>query len=161
MKMPQCQYSVRVWKERWGRTRVNGTLLHILPVPLTNARTAGVGQNQATNILKGAHLSITLNGSTDLLGTRGDSELRLGVQTVSFGLTGDGSSAGHVLVRRVGARTDESDLELSWPVVLDYLILELGERGGEIGSEGTVDVRLEFRKVLSSVVRSSAHKSHA
>ena len=64
------------------------------------------------------------------------------------GLLRDRCGAGHVLVRRVGAGTDEPDLELGWPVVLLDGLLELGERGREIGCEWTVDVGLKFIEVL-------------
>ena len=130
------------------RTGVSLALLDIAPIPLTNARTASVSEHETADFLKSSHLTVTSDSSTNLFGTGSDSELALGVQTVFSSLTGDGSSAGHVLVRRVGARTDESDLELGGPVVLDDFILELGKRGSEIGSEGTVDVRLKLRQVL-------------
>ena len=70
-------------------------------------------------------MTVTFDGSTNLLRSGGDSVLALHVQTVVLSLTSDRSSAGHVLVRRVGARTDESNLELGWPVVLLDSLLEL------------------------------------
>ena len=130
------------------RTRVSLALLDIAPIPLTNARSASVSQDDTTDILEGSHLTVTFDSSTNLLRSGGDSVLALHVQTVVLSLTSDRSSAGHVLVRRVGARTDESNLEFSRPAILLNLSLELGERGSQIGSEGTVDVGFELRQVL-------------
>lgn len=69
---------------------------------------------------------------------------------MSLGLISDGSGAGHVLVGRVGAGSDEGNLELLGPVVLLDLLGELGDGGGEIGGEWTVDVGLEVGEVLKN-----------
>jgi hypothetical protein len=128
--------------------RVDLALLDVATIPLSNAGSASVGKNQTANLLKGTNLSVTLDGSTDLLGTRGDGELGLDGQTMSRGFVGNGCRAGHVFIRRVGARTDQGDFELGGPVVLLDGILELGEGSGQIGGERTVDVGLEFGQVL-------------
>ena len=130
-------------------TRVDVTLLDVLPVPLTDAGTASVGENETANLLEGCHLAVAGNRGTDLLGTGGNSELALGGQTMVMGLTGDRSSTGHVLVRGVGARADKSDLEFLWPVVLLDSILELRKRSSQVRGEGSVDVGLELGQVLS------------
>ena len=130
------------------RTGVSLALLHILPIPLTNARTASVCQNQSTNILQSSHLSITGNGSTDLLGTGSDSELALRLESVFGSLLDDRDGARHVLIRRVGAGANQANLELRRPAVLLNSLLELRDRGSQIGSEGTVDVGFELRQVL-------------
>lgn len=116
---------------------------------MTDARTASVGKDETASLLKGGDLTVTFDGGANLLGTGGDGELGLGLETVRGGLTGDRSGAGHVLVRRVGARTDEGDLEFLGPVVLDDFILELRDGSSQVGSEGTVDVGLELGEVLS------------
>ena len=128
--------------------RVLLSLLDVLPVPLSDTGSTGVGQNDSTDVLEGLNESVTGNGSPDLLGTGGDGELGLGLQTVSLGLLGNGGRSGHVLVGRVGARSDQTDLELLGPVVVLDGLGELGDGGGEIGGEGTVDVGLELRQVL-------------
>jgi len=117
---------------------------------LTDARTACISQNETTDSFKSANLTVTLNGSTDLLRARSDSELALNIETMLSSFTGNRSRARHVLVRRVSAGTDESDLEFLGPVVLLDLLSKLRERGGKIRSEGTVDVRLEFGEVLGA-----------
>lgn len=130
-----------------GDDGVGLALLHVLTVPLSNARTAGVGEDNTTELLESLKLAITLNGGTDLLGTGGNGEQSLGLDTVVKGVTSDGGGTGHVLVGGVGARTDQTDLELLRPLVgLDGL-LELGDGSGKVRSEGTVDVRLELGKV--------------
>jgi hypothetical protein len=130
-----------------GDDRVGGALLDIAAVPLSNARTAGVGKNHATELLKGLELTVTLNGGADLLGTGGNGEEGLGLDAVVESVLGNGSGTAHVLVGGVGARADQTDLELLGPAVGLDGILELADGGGKIGSEGTVDVGLELRKV--------------
>jgi hypothetical protein len=130
-----------------GNDRVGGSLLNIAAVPLSNARTAGVGKNHATELLEGLELTVTLNGGANLLGTGSDGEDGLGLDAVVESVLGNGSGTAHVLVRGVGARADQTDLELLGPTIGLDGILELADGGGKIGGEGTVDVRLELRKV--------------
>lgn len=127
--------------------RVGLALLDVLTIPLTNARTASVGENHTTELLEGLELTIALNGSANLLRARGDSEGSLGLQAVVESIASDRGGARHVLVRRVGARTDETNLEVLGPVVVLDGLAELGDGGGQIGGEGTVDVRLELGQV--------------
>ena len=86
-------------------------------------------------------------GSSDLFRSWCDSEQGLRLNAVGHGVLSDGGSAGHVLVGRVGARTDQTDLELLRPVVGLDSLSELADRGGQIRSEGTVDVGLELVEV--------------
>lgn len=123
------------------------TLLNVLTVPLTNAGTTGVGKDETTKVKEGLELTVTLNGGTDLLGTGGDGVDGLGLETVGHGVTGNRGRALHVLVRGVGARADKTDLDLKGPVLLNGNLLELGDGGGQIGSEGTVDVGLKSVEV--------------
>lgn len=127
--------------------RVGLTLLHVLTVPLPNARTAGVGENDTTELLQGLELTVTLDGSANLLGTGGDGEQRLRLDTVVEGVPGNGGSTGHVLVRGVGARTNQTNLEVLRPLVGVNGLLELRDGSGKVGSERTVDVGLELRQV--------------
>ena len=142
-----------------GDDRVLLALGDVLSVPLADARTTGVGKNNTTGLLEDLHLTVTLDGGTDLLRTGGDGEAGLDLEAVRGSLSGDRGGSAHVLVRRVGARTNERDLELLGPVVLLDGVSELGERGGKIGGEGTVDVglkvvevNLDVRVVLSASV---------
>jgi hypothetical protein len=131
-----------------GDDRVLVTLLDVLPVPLSDTGSTGVGEDDSADVFEGLDESVTGNGGPDLLGTGGDGELGLGAQTVGLGLGSDGSRSGHVLVRRVGAGSDKTDLELGGPVVVLDGLGELGDGGGEIRGEGTVDVGLELGEVL-------------
>lgn len=115
--------------------------------PLSNARTACVGQNHTTEVLKSLELTISLNGRANLFRTRSHSEHALGLDTVVESILRNRRSTAHVLVGRVRARTNQTDLELIRPAVGLDRILELADRGGEIGREGTVDVRLELAEV--------------
>jgi len=49
------------------RTGVGLAHLDVLPVPLTDARTASVGENDATDIFESLDLTITFNGGANLL----------------------------------------------------------------------------------------------
>lgn len=130
------------------RTRVDLTLLDILTIPLTNARPASIGKDNTADIFEYSDLAVTVDRGANLLGTRSNGELRLCLEAVISCLLCDGRAAGHVFVRRVGARADQCNLEFLWPFVLLDLLSEFGDGGGEIGSEGTVDMWLELRKVL-------------
>lgn len=130
-----------------GDDRVLGTLGDVLSVPLSDTRSTGVRENGSSDSLELLHLSVTGNRGTNLLGSGGDGETRLGLESVRGSLLGDRSGARHVLVRRVGARSDETDRELVGPVVLLDGGGKLGEGSREIRSVGTVDVGFEFREV--------------
>ena len=127
--------------------RVGNALLDVTAIPLANAGSAGVGKNGTTELLKGAELAITGSGGTDLLRAGGDEEGRLGLDAVVEGITGDGGATRHILVRGVGARADQTSLELNGPVVVLDGLGELGEGSGKIGGEGAVDVGLELGEV--------------
>jgi hypothetical protein len=120
---------------------------------LANAGSTGVSEDNTTNTFEGVDEAITGNGSTDLLGTRGNGKLGCSVETMISSFTGNGSRSGHILVGGVGARTDETDFELFGPVVLLDLLGEFGNGGGQVRSERTVDVGLQLREVLRSKIR--------
>ncbi|QBM90361.1 hypothetical protein METSCH_E06100 [Metschnikowia aff. pulcherrima] len=119
------------------------TLLDILSVPLTDTWTTCVGHDNTAKVLESLQLTVSGNGGSHLLGTWRDSEDGLGAQAVLGGVLDDGSRSGHVLVRRVGARTNQTDLDLQRPAVSNSGLLHLGDWGSQVGSEGTVDVRLQ------------------
>ena len=127
--------------------RVGSSLWNVLAIPLSDTWTAGVGKNHAAELLESLELSITLNGGANLLGTRGNGEEGLGLDAVVEGVTGNGGSAGHILVGGVGARSDKTDLKLLWPVVILNSLGELGDWGGKIWGEWAVDVWLELGEV--------------
>ena len=63
------------------------------------------------------------------------------------GVLSNGGSARHVFVRRVGARADETDLELRRPVVRSDGFFEFANGSSKIRREWAVDVGLEFGQV--------------
>ena len=72
----------------------------------------------------------------------------LALQSRGMRLLGDRGDTRHVLVRRVGARTDKSNLEILGPAILLNSLLELRKRCSQVGGERTVDMGLELGKVL-------------
>ena len=114
---------------------------------MPDTRTASVGEHDATDIFKRLDLPIPFNSGANLLRARGDGIFRLELETRILGLGDEGRRAGHVLVRRVGARTDERHLDLIRPVVLLGFSSELGDGRGEIRREWTVDMGLELGQV--------------
>ena len=130
-----------------GDDAVLGALLDVLTVPLANARSARVSEDETANGLKGVDNAVARDGCAHLLRAGGDSELCRDVETVLLRLTSNARGARHVLVRRVGAGTDEADLEFLGPAVLLDLCSKLGERGGEVRSEWAVDVGLELIEI--------------
>lgn len=126
---------------------------------MTDAWTAGVSKDNTTSLFKDTDLTVAFDGGTDLLRTRGDSELALCLEAVVQSLLGDRSGAGHILIGRVCARTDQADLQFFRPVVLLDLGSELGQRSGKIWSEGTVDMGLELGQVLTMKMRNFYHDS--
>lgn len=126
---------------------VSRSLGNILSVPLSDARTTGVGKYDTSSLLEDGHLSVTGDGGTNLLRSGGDGETGLGGESVVGGFLGNGGGTGHVLVRRVGAGSNQTDRELVGPVVSLDSGSELGERGGKIRSVRSVDVGLKLGEV--------------
>ena len=123
------------------------TLLDIATIPLTNTGATSVSKDETTEIKEGLELTVALNGGTDLLGTGGNGVDSLRLKTVGHGVTGNGGGSLHILVRGVGARADKTDLDLKGPALLNGNSLELRDGGGQIGSEGTVNVGLKSVEV--------------
>ncbi|PMB63621.1 hypothetical protein BM221_010520 [Beauveria bassiana] len=94
------------------------TFLDVGTIPLTNARTASVSKNNATELLKCLKLTVAGDGGTNLFRSRGDGESSLGLDSVVKSITSDRRSAGHVFVGRVGARANQTDPELLRPAIL-------------------------------------------
>jgi len=135
--------------ETQERTGVGLALLDILPVPLSDTRSTSIREDEPTNVLKCANLPVAFDSSANLLGTGCDGELALNLESVIRSFLGDGSGARHVFVRRVGAGSDEGNLEFFGPVVLFGFCGEFGDGRRKIGGERTVDVGFEFGEVLT------------
>mmetsp|Transcript_36260 Transcript_36260/g.102163 ORF Transcript_36260/g.102163 Transcript_36260/m.102163 type:complete len:601 (-) Transcript_36260:497-2299(-) len=127
--------------------RVLLALLDLRAAPLADARAAGVGQHGCAHLLERVHDTIAADGGADLLGPRGHGERHLGLDARAEGLLGHGSGPSHVLVRGVGAAPDQPGFELGGPAVFLERLPELGQRPGQVGGEGPVDVGLELAQV--------------
>ena len=123
--------------------RVLLALLHVLTVPLADAGSASVGQHGAAELLERLRNAVALDRGTDLLRSGRHVERNLRLQTVLHGVLGDGSAAAHVLVRRVRARTDQTDADVHRVSVLLRVRAQLADRVGQIGRERSVDVRFQ------------------
>ena len=60
-----------------GDDGVGLALLDVLPVPLTNAGSASIGKNNASEFFHCSRKAIPLNGSSDLFRSRGDVKVAL------------------------------------------------------------------------------------
>lgn len=88
--------------------------LDVLAIPLTDARSAGVGQNGSAELAKCLGDAVAFDGGADLFGSRGDVEGRLGFQPVVQGFAGDTGAATHVFVAGVGAATNQRYLRFEF-----------------------------------------------
>ena len=123
------------------------SLLHVLSVPLTDAGAAGVGQHDSTELPHGVGQAVPLDGGADLLAAGGDVERALRLEALVQRLLHKRGHAAHVLVAGVGAGPDEAVLDLQRPAVLLGSVTQLRDGGGEVGGEGSVDVRLQGAQV--------------
>ena len=98
------------------RVRLPGDALG--PRPLADARPARVGEHRRTDRLEVGEQAVALDRRPDLLGAGRDQQLGLGGQPLRRRLAGDRRGPGDVLVRRVGARSDQRRGDLERPVVL-------------------------------------------
>lgn len=113
----------------------------------TNARATSIRKDETSERLKSLKLSISLDGGTNLLGTRRHGEQRLSLDTVVKSILSNGSRTAHVLVRGVGAAADQANLQLLGPFVLLDGLSELANGRGEIGCERSIDVWLELVQI--------------
>lgn len=132
---------------------VAGALGHaVLSLPLTNTGTTGVGEDDTTSLLEGLKSTITLECGSNLLAAGSDVEVGSRLETSRLGVLEQTLDSSHVLVRAVGAATNETGRQNLGPLLILDNLLELGERSGQIGGEGAVDVRLQSRQVDSDEV---------
>ena len=59
----------------------------------------------------------------------------------------EGSNSAHILIRRVGAGSNKTILDLQRPGVGLGGLTQLRDGGGKVGGEGTVDVGLQGAQV--------------
>ena len=122
-------------------------LLGTAPGPLADAGTASVGEDISAHLVEGVEHTIALEGIADKLGSRGDGQLALALDTGPDGGGGKGRTARDVLVAGVRARTDQAVFNLGGISLLGTELSHLAHRGGEVRAERTVEVRLKGAQV--------------
>jgi len=122
-------------------------LLSVFSVPLANAWTARVGHDNTADALEDLGVTVSLDGSSDLFGTRGDGESSLASHASVSNLLCEGSGSAHIFVRRVGARTDQAVFDLNGPVILASGLTDLRCEMVKIWGEGTVDTGFKLIEV--------------
>ncbi len=126
-----------------GDDGVGGAIGDVVAFPLTDARTAGVGEDSGAELLEGSHLAVALDGRLDLLRPRGDPERALDGRAVVERLLGDIGGAGDVLIGRVGARADETRGERVGVAVGGDIGGHLRDRPCEVGGVRADDMGFE------------------
>lgn len=117
--------------------------LEVVALPLANAGTASIGEDDSTGFLKGIEGIFLFKGGADLFGSGGDQEFGLWLETRGASLLDKGLAALHVLVGGVGAGADETGVELGRPIVGFDCGLKEGDWSRQVGGEWTVKVRLQ------------------
>ena len=144
-----------------GHDGVLLALLRVLPVPLPDARPAGVSEHDAAELPRGLGDIVALDGGADLFGAGRDHEERLGLQAVLHRLLHYGGAAAHILVGAVGTGPDEAGLHLQGPALLAGSDTDLVDGVGQVGGEGAVDVGLEGVQVdLCALGKEKKHEPY-
>ena len=104
-------------------------------------------QYNTSELSHGVGQAVPLDGGSDLLAAGSDVEGSLGLETLGQRLLHQAGHPGHVLVAGVSARPDQSVLHLQRPAVRLGSAAQLRDGGGEVGSEGPVDVGLQRAQV--------------
>ena len=128
-----------------------------MTLPLSDARTAGIGHDQGSNLLEVIEDSVTLGSIANLLRTRVDDKLTLYLDSLLVSLSGYTCRTGQVLIGRVGTATYQSHFNNHWIVVGRSLRLHVRDRSCCIRSKRTIEMWLHLREVdfYNLVVESS------
>ena len=89
---------------------------HVLSVPLADAGTTSIGEDDATELPHGVGEAVPLDGGPDLFTAGGNVEGSLGLESLGQGLLHQRGHPAHVLVAGVCARTYETVLDLKRPL---------------------------------------------
>ena len=118
-----------------------------LPFPLTDARSAGIGHYGCSRCLEIGYHSVTDGSAVHLFRPRIHQQRRSHLQSLILQLTDQRSRTTQILIRRVGARTDESDLHATGIPVRLYFCRKFRQWAGRIRCERTVQIRFQSREV--------------
>mmetsp|Transcript_9808 Transcript_9808/g.26682 ORF Transcript_9808/g.26682 Transcript_9808/m.26682 type:complete len:346 (-) Transcript_9808:1065-2102(-) len=127
--------------------RIGLSLGHLGTLPLADAWPTRIRQDGSSDILKDLGESIPRDGRPDLLATWADGERHLGLDSRREGLLGNACCPRHVLIRRVGAGTNQSGGDLAGPAILLDRLGKLGDTVRQIRRERTVDLRLKLAQI--------------
>ena len=122
-------------------------LLGTAPRPLTDARPAGIGEDVGTHLVEGVQHTVPLEGVTHQLGSRGDGQLALALDTGLNRSRSERGASGDVFVARIGARTNQAVFNLGGVSLLGAELSHLAHRRGEVRAERAVEVGLEGAQV--------------
>ena len=115
--------------------------------PLADTRTTGIGHNHSTYRFEISYHAITLSSTIDLFRTRVDNQPGSHLQTFRLDLTCQGGCTTQILVRRIGAGTNQSHFHFLRIAILFYLLRKFRNRASRIGSKRSVDIRFQSRQV--------------
>src|SRR5439155_9284158 len=93
-----AEISIERRDDRIGFTRRN-----IFTLPLTDAGSASIRQNDAADLFQSLQLSVAFNCLVNLFGTGCDHESRLDLETLLSTLFGNAGRSGHIFIGRISA----------------------------------------------------------
>merc|ERR1719154_263624 len=124
----------------------DGVLLslgNILSVPLSDARSTGISQNDSSELSHGVGQSIPLNSGSDLLTARGYVKCSLGLHALGQCLLHKAGDSAHVLVAGVSAGSNKTILDLQWPIISLGCSSKFRDGRAQVRGERTIDMWLK------------------
>ena len=118
-----------------------------MTLPLSDARAAGIGHDQGTNLLEVIEDTITLGSIANLLRTRVDDELTLYLDALLVSLACHTCRTGQILIGRVGTASYQSNFYHHRIIISRTLRLHVRDRGCRIWSKRTIEMWLDLREV--------------
>ncbi len=120
---------------------------NIVPFPLSDTGTAGIGEHQSADIGQRLELAVPFDGSPNLLAAGRDREFRFCLQTFGERLTGNRGGAFNIFIRRICAASDQRYFQFFGIPFFPDGAGKLRNRPGKIRCERTVDMRFKFVKI--------------
>ncbi|MNX99124.1 hypothetical protein D3C86_1315570 [compost metagenome] len=127
--------------------RVLFLLICSFTIPLSDTRSAGIGEHFCPHFFESRNDAITLDGITNLLRSRVDPEFCLRSDSMFHSLLHNGSCTRHIFIRRVGTRSDQAPLYFHRPTVCQCFFFHFGNRRSAVRSKWSVDMRFQSIQV--------------